>query len=88
VAIALLEVDRENKRATNEMTATLPQFRRRGLARLAKLASLRWAAEFGVTSVLTSNDRDNPAMLALNDELGYRPLVVRGLFVRGPVGAD
>ena len=88
VAIALLEVDREHKRATNEMTATLPEFRRRGLARLAKLASLRWAAELGVTSVLTSNDRENPAMLALNDELGYRPLVVRGLFVRGPVGAD
>ena len=88
VAIALLEVDREHKRATNEMTATLPEFRRRGLARLAKLASLRWAAELGVTSVLTSNDRENPAMLALNDELGYRPLVIRGLFVRGPAGPD
>jgi GNAT superfamily N-acetyltransferase len=82
VAIALLEVDREGKRATNEMTATLPGFRRRGLARLAKLASLRWAADFGVTSVLTSNDRENPAMLALNDALGYEPLVMRGVFVR------
>ena len=88
VGIALLEVDREHKRGTNEMTATLPEFRRRGLARLAKLASLRWAADLGVTSVLTSNDRENPAMLALNDELGYRPVVVRGLFVRGPVRAD
>lgn len=88
VAIALLEVDREHKRAANEMTATLPEFRRRGLARLAKLASLRWAAELGVTSVLTSNDRENPGMLALNDELGYRPLVIRGLFVRGPAGPD
>ena len=88
VAIALLEVDREHKRATNEMTATLPEFRRRGLARLAKLASMRWAADFGVTSILTSNDRENPAMLALNDELGYRPLVIRGLFVRGPAGPD
>jgi GNAT superfamily N-acetyltransferase len=88
VSIALLEVDREHKRATNEMTATLPEFRRRGLARLGKLASLRWAAELGVTSVLTSNDRENPGMLALNDELGYRPLVTRGLFVRGPAGPD
>ena len=41
VSIALLEVDREHKRATNEMTATLPEFRRRGLMRLAKAASLR-----------------------------------------------
>jgi GNAT superfamily N-acetyltransferase len=88
VSIALLEVDREQKRATNEMTATLPEFRRRGLARLGKLASIRWAAELGVTSILTSNDRENPAMLALNVELGYRPLVVRGLFVRSPAGPD
>lgn len=88
VSIALLEVDREHQRATNEMTATLPEFRRRGLARLAKLASLRWAAELGVTSVLTSNDRENPGMLALNDQLGYRPLVVRGVYVRGPAGPD
>jgi GNAT superfamily N-acetyltransferase len=54
------------------MTATLPAFRRRGLARLAKLATIRWAAEAGITSILTSNDRENPGMLALNDELGYR----------------
>jgi GNAT superfamily N-acetyltransferase len=82
VAMAWLEVDREGKRATNEMTATAPEFRRRGLARLAKLASLRWAAQFGITSVLTSNDRENPAMLALNESLGYQPLVLRGVFVR------
>lgn len=82
VAIAFMEVDRESRRATNDMTATLPEFRRRGLARLAKLASIRWAAELGLTSILTSNDRENPAMLALNDELGYRPTVVRGVFVR------
>lgn len=88
VSIALLEVDREHKRGTNEMTATLPEFRRRGLARLAKVASIRWAADFGLTSILTSNDRENPGMLALNDQLGYQPLVVRGLFVRGPAGPD
>jgi GNAT superfamily N-acetyltransferase len=88
VAMAWLEVDREGKRATNEMTATAPEFRRRGLARLAKLASLRWAAELGITSVLTSNDRENPAMLALNDSLGYRPLVWRGVFMREIERAD
>ena len=88
VAIAWLEVDREGGRANNEMTATAPEFRRRGLARLAKLASMRWAAELGITSVLTSNDRENPGMLALNDSLGYRPLAVRGIFVRKMAQAD
>jgi GNAT superfamily N-acetyltransferase len=82
VSLALLEVDREGLTAANEMTATLREFRRRGLARLAKLASLRWAAELGVTSVLTSNDRENPGMLALNDELGYEPLLMRAIFRR------
>jgi GNAT superfamily N-acetyltransferase len=82
VSIALLEVDRDGMRATNEMTATLPEFRRRSLARLAKLLSIRWAADAGVTSILTSNDRENPGMLALNDELGYRPLATRVIFGR------
>jgi GNAT superfamily N-acetyltransferase len=70
------------------MTATHPDFRRRGLARLAKLASIRWAAELGITSILTSNDRENPAMLALNDSLGYRTHVMRGMFMRKVAGED
>jgi GNAT superfamily N-acetyltransferase len=88
VAIAWLEVDRDHRQATNEMTATLPEFRRRGLARLAKLASLQWAAEQGITSILTSNDRENPAMLALNDSLGYRTRLMRGRFTRRVTGTD
>ena len=88
VAIAWLEVDREGKRANNEMTATLPGFRRRGLARLAKLASIRWAAENGIASILTGNDRENPAMLALNDSIGYRTHVMRGMFMRRVTGED
>jgi GNAT superfamily N-acetyltransferase len=88
VAIAWLEVDREGKRANNEMTATLPGFRRRGLARLAKLASIRWAVEHGITSILTGNDRENPGMLALNDSLGYRTHVMRGMFMRRVTGED
>ena len=88
VAMAWLEVDREARQATNEMTATAPEFRRRGLARLAKLASLRWAAELGITSVLTGNNRENPAMLGLNDSLGYQPRSIRGVFVREIAQAD
>jgi RimJ/RimL family protein N-acetyltransferase len=74
-AYTLVSVDRRRGVAWNEMTGTAPAFRRRGLARLVKLASIRWAAETGIHSFSTSNDSENAAMLALNRELGYRPLV-------------
>jgi GNAT superfamily N-acetyltransferase len=73
VALAWMLVDREGRRAQNEMTGTLPEYRRRGLARLAKLAAIRWCAENGIERLLTGNDTTNAPMLALNRELGYRP---------------
>ena len=76
-AFAWLTADREGARAANEMTGTAPEFRRRGLARLAKEATIRWAAEAGVRTIVTSNDTTNADMLALNEHLGYRPTVTR-----------
>jgi mycothiol synthase len=74
VSLAFLSVDPERKLAYNQMTATLPEYRRRGLALLVKLAAARWAAEAGIERLLTENDVDNVGMLAINDRLGYRPL--------------
>jgi GNAT superfamily N-acetyltransferase len=82
VAVSFLKVDREGGMAENEMTATHPDFRRRGLARLAKLAGIRWAAENGIGVILTGNDAENAGMLAINRELGYRPKVVRSGMLR------
>ena len=76
-AFAWLTADRDGARAANEMTGTAPDFRRRGLARLAKEATIRWAAEAGVRTIVTSNDTTNTDMLALNEHLGYRPSVLR-----------
>ena len=59
------------------MTGTAPEFRRRGLARLAKEATIGWAAEAGIRTIVTSNDTTNADMLALNEHLGYRPSVLR-----------
>lgn len=73
VAFAWIAVDREGGRGTHMMTGTARDFRKRGLARLAKLATIRWAAENGVTALLTENDSANRGMLALNAELGYEP---------------
>jgi RimJ/RimL family protein N-acetyltransferase len=77
VALAWLLVDRRNARAENEWTATLPAFRGRGLARLAKLATIRWAAANGIREVRTENDVENAPMLAINRRLGYREVAIR-----------
>ena len=56
--------------------------RGRGLATLAKLAQLRWAAEHGIERIITDNDEHNVPMLAVNRRLGYAPFVDRRGYVR------
>jgi GNAT superfamily N-acetyltransferase len=73
VAITMLAANFTIARAFNEYTGTLPSHRGRGLASYAKLASLRWAAENGITAVWTTNDESNVPMLAINHRLGYEP---------------
>jgi GNAT superfamily N-acetyltransferase len=73
-AIALLYIAPELGRAANAFTATLPQFRGRGFALAAKIATMRWAAANGITRVSTANDDTNAPMLAINARLGYEPL--------------
>jgi GNAT superfamily N-acetyltransferase len=73
-AIAMLTADFDTGRGTNMYTGTLPGFRGRGLAYAAKVALIRWAAEHGITQLVTHNDETNAAMLAINDRLGYRPV--------------
>jgi GNAT superfamily N-acetyltransferase len=82
VALAFLEVDEAAGVAANEMTGTLPEFRRRGLARLAKLATIRWAAGRGIRAVQTGNSHENPGILALNRSLGYEPVETETHYVR------
>jgi GNAT superfamily N-acetyltransferase len=77
VSLAWLLVDHARNRAENEWTATLPQFRGRGLARLAKEETIRWASERGLTEILTGNDPDNLPMREINRRLGYEEIYVR-----------
>jgi GNAT superfamily N-acetyltransferase len=82
VAFSLLSVDLDSRRARNEETGTARAHRRRGLATLAKLATIRWAREHGIESILTDNAEANAGMLAINARLGYRPLITRTRWVR------
>jgi GNAT superfamily N-acetyltransferase len=72
VSLAFLCLDPERRLAYNQMTATLPEFKRRGLALAVKLASARWAQDAGYERILTENDETNVGMLAINERLGYR----------------
>jgi GNAT superfamily N-acetyltransferase len=72
-ALSIVLADLETGRAANMYTGTLRAYRGRGLARAVKLASIRWAAEHGIESMVTTNDETNAPMLAVNRRLGYRP---------------
>jgi GNAT superfamily N-acetyltransferase len=84
VSLGFLTVDPKRRVAYNVLTATLPDFRRRNLALLVKLASARWAAEAGIERLLTENDSENAGMLAINDELGFAPYTVATEWVKRP----
>jgi GNAT superfamily N-acetyltransferase len=82
VSIALLGVDLESRQAHNDQTGTARAHRGRGLATLAKLATIGWARERGIERIITDNAESNAAMLAINDRLGYRPFVTRQRWIR------
>jgi len=82
VGYAALSVDPATRRGRNEGTATAQAHRGRGLATLAKLAQLRWAADHGIERIVTDNDERNAPMLAVNRRLGYEPFTERRGFLR------
>ncbi|TMC75849.1 MAG: GNAT family N-acetyltransferase [Chloroflexi bacterium] len=53
------------------ITAVLPAYRRRGIARLLKLRVHDWARRNSYREIHTSTTRPNVGMLALNESLGY-----------------
>jgi GNAT superfamily N-acetyltransferase len=76
VALAWLYSDREGGRAEAVMAGTRRDRRGRGLATLAKVESSRRAAALGITRILTSNNRENAPMLAVNHKLGFTETAV------------
>jgi GNAT superfamily N-acetyltransferase len=66
-----MEADLATGRGMSTGACTLREYRGRGLAKLAKSALLRKAAEAGIHTAITCNDYSNAPMLAINDWLGY-----------------
>jgi GNAT superfamily N-acetyltransferase len=81
-ALTFLLADTATGRGTTMFTATARSARGRGLGLAVKLASVRWAAENGITQLSTTNDETNAPMLAINRRLGYRPARRRVEYVR------
>jgi mycothiol synthase len=60
--------------AITDSTGVLRQHRGRGIALAIKLASLQALKERGYKEARTHNDTENPAILRVNEKLGYRLL--------------
>lgn len=63
-----------NAVAITGMTGILRQHRGHSVATALKVASFRYLKDHGFGEARTHNDTANPAILALNKKLGYRPL--------------
>ncbi|GAB3929914.1 GNAT family N-acetyltransferase [Kribbella albertanoniae] len=61
----------DHTKVWSQMTATMPDYRGRGLAKLVKTAALKRAAAVGVQNCYTANYDGNAPMLAVNEWLGY-----------------
>ena len=80
-ALGLTDVARTQ--AGSGGTAVRPEYRGLGLATTLKARCLRWAQENGVHRLVTSSG--NPAMVRVNEKLGFRRTYVEVRLVRRPV---
>jgi GNAT superfamily N-acetyltransferase len=54
------------------MTGVLSAYRGRKIGLALKLAGIRYARQHGAISIRANNDSLNPAILGLNQKLGYQ----------------
>ncbi|TDU87774.1 acetyltransferase (GNAT) family protein [Kribbella voronezhensis] len=71
----------DEEKIWSRMTATMPEYRGQGLAKLVKCAALHRAADAGVRGAYTANYDGNAPMLAVNEWLGYRRIATHSVLV-------
>jgi GNAT superfamily N-acetyltransferase len=79
VAFTLVRGDRT--RIWSRMTATMPEYRGRGLAKLVKSAALHRARDAGVQGAYTANYDGNTPMIAVNEWLGYDRVATHAVII-------
>ncbi|HEY6115501.1 MAG TPA: GNAT family N-acetyltransferase [Candidatus Dormibacteraeota bacterium] len=72
VGTSVLDLPVERGMPWTAYTGTSRSVRGRGIARALKYESICQALEAGYSTVRTSNDSDNPPILRINAEMGYR----------------
>ena len=80
----LMEHGNGTASAEHGLTVVRRDRRRRGIARVLKLAQLHWASAAGVVELVTWTQRGNEGMQALNASLGYENRS-RVLTMQGPL---
>ncbi|MEU4197259.1 GNAT family N-acetyltransferase [Kribbella sp. NPDC026611] len=71
----------DHTRIWSKMTATMPEYRGRGLAKLVKAAALHAAADAGVHGAYTANYDGNIPMIAVNEWLGYDRIATHAVLI-------
>jgi GNAT superfamily N-acetyltransferase len=71
-------------RAWHDMTAVLRRWRGHGVATALKRATIAWAIQHRLETLVTGNDEQNGPMRAVNASLGYTPIPDE-LGLRGPL---
>lgn len=72
IGVAHVMLDSEHDRLENTFTGVLREYRGRGIAQALKVHTIKYAKQCGVSEILTENDSENAAMLAVNGKLGYK----------------
>ncbi len=74
-------------RAWHDMTAVRRRWRGRGVATALKRATIAWAIQHRLETLVTGNDEENGPMRAVNARLGYTPIPDE-LGLRGPLAPE
>jgi GNAT superfamily N-acetyltransferase len=67
-----------------ELTGTLPGYRRQGIAYTLKLKGFEWARKNGFTCIRTWSNTHNQPMLSLNEKLGFEKRHADIAFIKDP----